>query len=100
MSQDHPIGTELAGYRVDSLLGRGGMGIAYVAGHLRLRRRVALKVLANELAQDPSFQERFVRESQMAASLDHPNIVPDYDAGRRASVSLDAPGRGFGPPVA
>jgi serine/threonine protein kinase len=81
MSQDQRIGTELAGYRIDSFLGRGGMGVVYVAEHLRLRRRVALKVLANDLAQDGNFQERFVRESQLAASLDHPNIVPVYDAG-------------------
>lgn len=81
MAAEERIGTELAGHRIDSVLGRGGMGVVYRAEHLRLRRRVAFKVLASELASDQGFQERFVRESQLAASLEHPNIVPIYDAG-------------------
>src|SRR4051794_12772561 len=73
--------TELAGYRIESLLGRGGMGVVYRARDLALERNVALKLLAPELAQDVRFRERFLRESRLAASLDHPAIVPIYDAG-------------------
>jgi hypothetical protein len=74
------IGSDFAGYRIDSLLGRGGMGALYLATHLRLGRRAALKVLVPELAADPVFRERFIDESQVAASLDHPNVIPIYDA--------------------
>jgi serine/threonine-protein kinase len=75
------IGTVVAGYRIESLLGRGGMSVVYLAEHMRLGRKVALKVLANPLAHDESFRERFIRESQRAAELDHPNVIPIYDAG-------------------
>jgi tRNA A-37 threonylcarbamoyl transferase component Bud32 len=78
---DRRIGTELAGYRVEALLGRGGMSVVYLAEHLRLKRKVALKLLAPELARDAGFRQRFLRESELAASLDHPNVVPVYDAG-------------------
>jgi Protein kinase domain len=78
---DIPIGTVFAGYRITSVLGRGGMSIVYGAEHVRLGRMVALKLLSPALATDQSFQERFIRESQLAASLDHPNIIPIYDAG-------------------
>jgi tRNA A-37 threonylcarbamoyl transferase component Bud32 len=78
---DTRIGTELAGYRIEALLGRGGMSVVYRADHARLKRKVALKLLAPELAEDERFRERFLRESQLAASLDHPNVVPVYDAG-------------------
>ncbi len=74
-------GAELAGYRIEALLGRGGMGVVYLAEQLRLKRRVALKLLAPELAADERFRERFLRESELAASLDHPNVVPIFDAG-------------------
>ena len=78
---DPRIGTELAGYRIDALLGRGGMGIVYRAHDLALGRDVALKLLAPVLAADVSFRERFLRESRLAASLEHPNVVPIHDAG-------------------
>jgi hypothetical protein len=78
---DIPIGTVFAGYRITSVLGRGGMSVVYGAEHVRLGRMVALKLLSPALATDPAFQERFIRESQLAASLDHPNIIPIYDAG-------------------
>ena len=79
---DEPrVGTELAGYRLDSLLGWGGMSVVYLAEDLRLKRKVALKLLASSLAEDESFRERFLRESELAASIDHPNIVPIYEAG-------------------
>src|SRR5437868_473314 len=77
-------GAELAGYRIESLLGRGGMGVVYRARDLALDRYVALKLLAPELAEDVRFRERFLRESRLAASLDHPAIVPIYDAGEVA----------------
>jgi hypothetical protein len=85
MSWDIPIGTEFAGYRITGVLGRGGMSVVYSAEHLGLGRTVALKVLASPLAADESFRERFVRESKLAATLDHPNIIPIYDAGQAES---------------
>src|SRR5262249_56438412 len=81
VSDDPRVGTELAGYRIESLLGWGGMSVVYLAEDLRLKRRVALKLLAAGLAEDESFRERFLRESELAASIDHPNIVPIYEAG-------------------
>src|SRR5438874_972173 len=75
------IGTELAGYRVERELGRGGMGVVFLAEHLTLGRKVALKVLAADLANDQSFRDRFTRESRLAASIDHPNVIPIYEAG-------------------
>jgi serine/threonine-protein kinase len=77
---DPRIGTRIGGYEIETFLGRGGMGVVYKARHLRLGRMVALKVLAPELAADENFRTRFVRESQMAASIDHPNVIPVYDA--------------------
>ena len=81
VSDDPRVGTELAGYRIESLLGWGGMSVVYLAEDLRLKRRVALKLLAAGLAEDESFRDRFLRESELAASIDHPNIVPIYEAG-------------------
>ena len=81
MSGDPRIGTELAGYRIEALLGRGGMAAVYLATHLLLKRKVALKLLAPELGEDELFRGRFLRESELAASLDHPNVIPIYDAG-------------------
>jgi YVTN family beta-propeller protein len=78
---DLTIGGELLGYRIEDVLGRGGMGIVYLAEDLRLKRRVALKLLSPQLAEDERFRERFLTESQLAASLDHPNIVPIYETG-------------------
>ncbi len=75
------IGTEVAGFRIESVLGRGGMSVVYIAEQIRLGRKVALKVLTTELAWDEQFRERFVRESHIAAAIDHPNIIPIYDAG-------------------
>ena len=72
---------QFAGYRIDSRVGRGGMGVVYRATDLALDRSVALKVLDDELAKDPAFRRRFVTESKLAASLDHPNVVPIYAAG-------------------
>jgi serine/threonine protein kinase len=81
MSAPTRIGSNVAGFRIESVLGRGGMSVVYVAEQVRLGRKVALKVLTNELAWDEHFRERFIRESQIAAAIDHPNIIPIYDAG-------------------
>jgi serine/threonine protein kinase len=78
---DLSIGSELLGYRVERVLGRGGMGVVYLAEDLRLRRMVALKLLAPQLAAEEGFRERFLAESKLAASLDHPCVVPIYEAG-------------------
>jgi serine/threonine protein kinase len=78
---DALIATEFAGYRIDRRIGRGGMGVVYLATDLALERSVALKVLAEDLAKQPGFQRRFVGESKLAASLDHPNVIPIYAAG-------------------
>ena len=74
-------GTELASYRIVRTLGRGGMSVVYLAEHDWLQRKVALKVLAPQLADDERFRERFARESRLAASIDHPNVIPIYEAG-------------------
>jgi streptogramin lyase len=74
-------GESLAAYRIAALVGRGGMGEVYEAVDTRLRRTVALKLLAPDLADDDRFRERFLRESRLAASLDHPNVLPIYEAG-------------------
>jgi ABC-type branched-subunit amino acid transport system substrate-binding protein len=74
-------GTTFAGYRVDSLVGCGGMGVVYRAMDVSLERPVALKLVAPELAEDERFRSRFLREPRLAASLDHPNVIPIYEAG-------------------
>ena len=80
MTLDRRIGTELAGYRIVEPLGRGGTSVVYRAEHVRLGRPAALKLLAPVLGE-AGFRERFLRESQLAASIDHPSILPVYDAG-------------------
>jgi YVTN family beta-propeller protein len=75
------IGSEFVGYRIDELIGRGGMGVVYRAFDLRLKRTVALKLMAPQLALDVRFRERFAREAELAVSLEHPNVVPIHDAG-------------------
>jgi ABC-type branched-subunit amino acid transport system substrate-binding protein/DNA-binding beta-propeller fold protein YncE len=81
MNAAFSAGTVFAGYRVEDLVGRGGMGVVYRALDLSLRRQVALKLVAPELAEDGHFRARFLEESRVAASLDHPSIVPIYAAG-------------------
>jgi serine/threonine protein kinase len=79
-------GDEFAGYRVERRLGRGGMGILYLALEPGLERRVALKLIAPEAASDEVFARRFAEESRIAASIEHPNVVPIYAAGEEAGV--------------
>jgi serine/threonine protein kinase len=74
-------GDHLAHYRIDELVGRGGTGEVYRAFDLRLERWVAVKVLAPAVAADDRSRESFLRESRLAASLDHPNVLPIYEAG-------------------
>jgi serine/threonine protein kinase len=75
-------GDEVGGYRIESFIARGGMAVVYRARDTRLNRPVALKVLAPELTGNESFRKRFMRESQLAASIDHPHIIPIYRAGQ------------------
>ena len=74
-------GAVIGGFRVTTVIVVGGMAVVYSAEQLSLGRRVALKVLASQLTQDEEFRERFRREGQHAAALDHPNIIPVYDSG-------------------
>jgi predicted Ser/Thr protein kinase len=74
-------GSVVGGYRIDELIGRGGMGVVYRTTNVALGRIYALKVLAPELAGDEQFRQRFRREMQIAASLHHPNVVPIHYAG-------------------
>ena len=74
-------GDTVAGYRIEAVAGRGGMGVVYRARELALDRVVALKVIAPEHARDPKFRSRFVRETLATAGVDHPNVIPVYDAG-------------------
>jgi YVTN family beta-propeller protein len=75
------MGSEFLGYRIEEQIGRGGMGIVYRAYDLRLKRTVALKLVTPELALDERFRERFAKETELAISLEHPNVVPIHDAG-------------------
>jgi len=83
-------GTEIGPYRIESVLGRGGMGVVYLARDPRLDRPVALKLLTPELAGDERFRERFERESRLAASIDHAGIVPVYEAGDADGITYIA----------
>jgi YVTN family beta-propeller protein len=83
---DPRLGTRLAGYRIQALLGRGGMGVVYLAEQLGPRRRVALKLLLDPATASAAFRERFLRESELAAAIDHPNVLPVYDAGETDGV--------------
>jgi ABC-type transport system substrate-binding protein/class 3 adenylate cyclase/tRNA A-37 threonylcarbamoyl transferase component Bud32/streptogramin lyase len=79
-------GVALAGYRIEALIGRGSTGSVYSAEDVALKRRVALKVLLPELARDERFRERFLRESRLAAALEHPHIVPIHAVGESDGV--------------
>ena len=83
-------GDEFAGYRIERRLGRGGMGILYLAVEPGLDRRVALKLIAPEAAAEEVFARRFAEESRIAASIEHPNVVPIYAAGEEDGVPFIA----------
>lgn len=80
------IGKQIAGYRVERMIGRGGMAVVYCAKDLRLDRTVALKLIAPERARDETFRRRFTHESRVAAKIDHPHIVPIFEAGETDGV--------------
>jgi hypothetical protein len=83
---DLAAGDEFAGYSIESRIGRGGMGILYLAVEPGLERQVALKLIAPEAAADEVFARRFAEESRIAASIEHPNVVPIYAAGEEGGV--------------
>src|SRR5579862_4179751 len=74
-------GSRVAGYRLDRQVGAGGMAVVFRAHDERLNRQVALKLLAPRLADDAEFRRRFLGESQAAAAVDHPHIIPVFEAG-------------------
>jgi serine/threonine protein kinase len=82
------VGTVVAGYRIERVLGAGGMGTVYLGQHSSLPRRDALKILSGELSHDGQFRARFLREANLAATLDHPNIVTVYDRGETPDGQL------------
>ena len=88
--RDLAPGMVVAGYRIDSLVGRGGMGVVYRAIQLELERVVALKVIAPELLDDDDVRTRFLTEARAAASVDHPNVIPVHTAGEDAGVAYIA----------
>jgi serine/threonine protein kinase len=79
-------GAEIAGFQLEELIGEGGMGVVYRARQLDLGRTVALKLIQPDLRGDQDFRDRFQRESRLAASIDHPNIVPIFQAGEADGV--------------
>jgi serine/threonine-protein kinase len=80
------VGQQIASYRIEQEIGRGGMAVVYRARDLRLDRTVALKLLAPELARNDTFRRRFTHESHVAAAIDHPHIVPVFEAGETDGV--------------
>ncbi|MGH9173158.1 MAG: serine/threonine-protein kinase, partial [Vicinamibacterales bacterium] len=81
------LGGTIGNYRIEALLGTGGMGRVYRAVHILINRTVAIKVLHDQYAIDPTFQARFLREAQAAAALDHPNIVDVIDFNQSGGIS-------------
>lgn len=74
-------GSSIGRYRIESRIGGGAMGVVYLARDERLERRVTLKLISPSLAADPDFRARFEREPRAAAALDHPHVLPVYEAG-------------------
>jgi pSer/pThr/pTyr-binding forkhead associated (FHA) protein len=81
-----PPGSVFAGCRLDQIIGHGDMGVVYRAEELALQRRLALKLILREHSRDERFRERFRRESNIAAAIDHPNVIPIFDAGEEDGV--------------
>jgi predicted Ser/Thr protein kinase len=82
------IGRELEGYRIEAELGRGGQAVVYRATQLSLQRTVALKVVSPQFSSDANFKERFTREGIAAASLDHPHVIPVFEAGEADGLAF------------
>ncbi|MFI6010539.1 serine/threonine-protein kinase [Streptomyces sp. NPDC051243] len=80
------IGAQIAGYQVECELGRGGMAVVYRARDLRLERTVALKLLTPDMVRNDTFRRRFAHEQRVAAALDHPHVVPIFEAGETDGV--------------
>ena len=80
-SEELPAGTVVGGYEIEGLAGRGGMGVVYRARDTKLGRTVALKLIGGDRAEDPDRRALFIRESLTAAQLEHPNVLPLYQAG-------------------
>ena len=76
-----PLGSRVAGYRLEEQIGQGGMAVVFRAQDDRLQRQVALKILSPRLATDEKFRHRFIRESRSAAAVDDPHIIPVFAAG-------------------
>ena len=95
-ASDPHIGSDLLGYEIEEVIGRGGMGVVYRARDRALERNVALKLIAPEYAGFTGFRGRFLAESRLAASLEHPNVVPIYAGGGsgRPPLYRDAVHRG------
>src|SRR5262249_9125726 len=74
-------GSDFGDWRIDRVIGRGGMGVVYQGTDKRLNRRVAIKLIADDRAGDGAFRDRFEREAQLTAAIDHPNGIPVYAAG-------------------
>ena len=81
-------GASVAGYRIESLVGRGGMGVVYRARELDLDRIVALKVIAPELVEDAAIRARFLREARAAAAIEHPHVIPVHAPARRDGLAF------------
>jgi YVTN family beta-propeller protein len=79
-------GDEFAGHAIEVEIGRGGMGVVYRARHLALERPRALKVIVPQLSADAKFRQRFQRESRLAASIEHPNVIPIHHAGEEEGL--------------
>ena len=86
MTENIGIGSVIGGYRLDGLLGQGGMGVVYLAENVQTGAKCALKLLTPDLARQSGFRERFVREARYANSIQHPNIIEVYVSQLRRKV--------------
>ena len=96
MSEDL-TGRRLGHFKIDGVLGRGGMSVLYRATDTRLGRKVALKVMGEHITGDAEFRERFVDEARNTSAIDHANVVPLYDFGRSTGCSTSRCGWSTGP---
>lgn len=85
------VGTVVAGYTVEAVLGSGGMGVVYRAAHPSLPRSDAMKILSEEFSRDEDIRVRFLREADLAATLDHPNVVPSSTAAKLRMAGCGSP---------